>query len=86
MSSFYSNDLFINKWTKFDDVMNILLPRMELEHKHEPIVCYASIFPLVLESTGFSCIRWSERLIPLFAEYIMNSESTFATAKVGQLN
>ncbi|XP_025198705.1 TELO2-interacting protein 2-like [Melanaphis sacchari] len=69
------------EWTKFDDVMNILLPRMELERKHEPIVCYASIFPLVLESTGFSCIRWSERLIPLFTEYVMNSQSTFSTVK-----
>ncbi|XP_026817580.1 TELO2-interacting protein 2-like [Rhopalosiphum maidis] len=69
------------EWTKFDDVMNILLPRMELERKHEPIVCYASIFPLVLESSGLSCIRWSERLIPLFAEYIMNSQSTFTTVK-----
>lgn len=66
--------------------MNILLPRMELERKHEPIVCYASIFPLVLESAGLSCIRWSERLIPLFTEYIMNSQSTFSTVKVGLLN
>jgi len=63
--------------------MNILLPRMELERKHEPIECYASIFPLVLESTGFACIRWSERLIPLFAEYVMNRQSTFSTVKVG---
>lgn len=69
------------EWTKFDDVMNILLPRMELERKHEPIECYASIFPLVLESTGFACIRWSERLIPLFAEYVMNRQSTFSTVK-----
>lgn len=62
--------------------MHILLPRMELENKTEPIQCYASIFPLVLESIGFSCIRWSERLIPLFSEYIMHSHSTLATAKV----
>lgn len=66
--------------------MNILLPRMELERKHEPIVCFASILPLVLESTGFSCIRWSERLIPLFSEYVMNSQSTFSTVKVNLLN
>lgn len=62
--------------------MNILLPRMELEHKTEPIECYASIFPFIIESTGFCCIRWTERLIPLFAEYIMYSHSTLATAKV----
>lgn len=62
--------------------MNILLPRMEMEHKAEPIEYYASIFPLVLESIGFSCIRWSERLIPLFAEYVMYSYSTLATLKV----
>lgn len=66
--------------------MNILLPRMELERKHEPIVCYASILPLILESTGLSCIRWSEHLVPLFSEYIMNSQSTFSTVKVNLLN
>lgn len=59
---------------------------MELERKHEPIVCYASILPLILESTGLSCIRWSERLIPLFSEYIMNSQSTFSTVKVNLFN
>lgn len=63
--------------------MNILLPRMELEHKTEPIESYSSIFPHVLESVGFSCIRWSERLIPLFAEYIMHSNSTLVTVQVG---
>lgn len=55
---------------------------MELEHKIEPIKCYASILPLVLEFIGFSCIRWSERLIPLFSEYIMHKDSTLATVKV----
>lgn len=63
--------------------MNILLPRMELEHKYEPTQCYASIFPFVLESIGFSCIRWSERLIPLFVEYAMHNYSILATIKVG---
>lgn len=63
--------------------MNILIPRMELEHKNEPIKCYASILPLVLEFVGFSCIRWSERLIPLFSEYISYKESILATVKVG---
>lgn len=66
--------------------MNILLPRMELEHKNEPIECYSSIFPYVLESVGLSCIRWSERLIPLFAEYIMHSYSTRATVMVSYIN
>jgi len=62
--------------------MDILLPRMEMEHKTESIKCFASIFPLVLESIGFSCIRWSERLIPLFSEYIMYSHSILETIKV----
>jgi len=65
--------------------MDILLPRMELEHKSEPAQCYASIFPFVLEFVGFSCIRWSERLIPLFVEYAMYSHSILATLKVDHL-
>lgn len=56
---------------------------MEMEHKSEPAKCYASVFPLVLDSVGFACIRWSERLIPLFAEYTMHKYSTLATVKVG---
>lgn len=55
---------------------------MELEHKSEAIECYASVFPFVLESVGISCIRWSERLIPLFSEYIMYNHSTLVTVKV----
>jgi len=75
------NKKHLLEWTKFDDVMNILLPRMELEHKNEPIQCYASIFPFLLESVGFSCIRWSERLIPLFVEYAMHNYSILITIK-----
>lgn len=56
---------------------------MELEHKNEPIKYYSSILPLVLEFVGFSCIRWSERLIPLFSEYISYRDSILATVKVG---
>lgn len=63
--------------------MNILLPRMELEHRNESAQCYASILPFVLESIGFSCIRWSERLIPLFVVYAMYSHSILAIVKVG---
>lgn len=63
--------------------MSILLPRMELEHKNGPTECYSSILPFVLESIGFSSIRWSGRLIPLFAVYVTHSYSTFATLKVG---
>ncbi|VVC37069.1 Armadillo-type fold,Tti2 family,Armadillo-like helical [Cinara cedri] len=69
------------EWTEFDNVMNILLPRMEMDHKTEAIECFASIWPIVLESVGFACIRWSKRLIPLFAEYIMQEHATLATVK-----
>lgn len=62
--------------------MNILLPRMELEHKSKPAECYALILPFVLESVGIACIRWSGHLIPLFAEYMMQKHSILATVKV----
>lgn len=58
---------------------------MELEHKTESIKCYASVLPFVLESVGFSCIRWSERLISLFTGYIMYSHSTLVIVKVSQV-
>lgn len=63
--------------------MNILLPRMEMEHKSKAIECYASVFPLVLETVGFACIRWTERLIPLFSEYTMHKHSILMSIKVG---
>lgn len=63
--------------------MQILLPRMALASQDEPIEHFASVFPLVLESVGFSCIRWSERIMGIFAMYIMHSHSTMATVKVG---
>lgn len=60
--------------------MQMLLPQMALATHDDPIEHYALIFPLVLESVGFSCIRWSERLMGIFAVYIMHS--TVATVKV----
>lgn len=65
--------------------MNILLPRMEMEYKNEPVECYASILPLVLEFIGISCIRWTERLIALFAKYITHCNSTLSTVKVSKI-
>ncbi|XP_050442982.1 uncharacterized protein LOC126847048 [Adelges cooleyi] len=70
------NDL---EWTKFDDVLYILIPRMELESKNEPIKEFASVLPFILKSVGFSSIRWSQRLIPLFADYIMYKHSKLVT-------
>lgn len=58
---------------------------MELEYKNESVECYASILPLLMESIGFSSIRWTERLIPLFAKYIMHDKSTLLTVKVSKM-
>lgn len=57
-------------WSRFDDVLSIWLPAMEMEQKISLRKVYIDILPNFLSAMGLPSTRWTKKLLNIFSEYI----------------
>ncbi|KAK6644412.1 hypothetical protein RUM43_000679 [Polyplax serrata] len=60
----------LTKWSRFDEVFELLLETMELETQIDLRDSYIRNLVLLLNTSDLRIIRWSKRLFRIFTEYV----------------
>ncbi|KAK6617543.1 hypothetical protein RUM44_005131 [Polyplax serrata] len=60
----------LTKWSRFDEVFELLLETMELETQIDLRDSYIRNLVLILNTSDLRIIRWSKRLFRIFTEYV----------------